>query len=75
MTDKQNAILKALNDQGYEVLYCKGLWHIRRLGAFTGAKAYTLAGRPEYAKRKQQKRIMPWGEYAWIAGMNGRLKG
>lgn len=59
-----------------DVCYGKGGFFIRDNGwiSFSEARIKTGIDVPEELKRNNEK-ILPFGDYATIAGINGRMKG
>ena len=69
------AIAEALRRHYHaEVMYGKGGWWVKGHGHITVAEARRLTG-IEAAPRAKRSRSLPWGDYASIAAMHGKLRG
>lgn len=70
-TDKHTAIIQHYTNQGFEVVRWKDGYWLRKDNHktfITTAKAAKAAGIPP--KPRQNKVLMPWGDYAIIAMLN-----
>ncbi len=67
-TDKHAAIIRHFTDKGYDIVRWKGGYWIRKDGLktfITSANAARMAGIAP--KPRQNKVLLPWGDYAIIA--------
>ena len=72
--EARQQIIEALATQGIEAIYGKGGFWLRDQGFKTFAQARKIAGvEAEYIER--QARATPYGDYATIAALSGRLNG
>jgi len=64
-------ILKSLQEQGYKVLYVKGIYVFKDGKRLSTAKAIKLAGIKVKPKSRKTKTSQPlYGDFAWLAGIN-----
>ena len=67
-------VLRALQAMGYEVLYNSGTFAIRGKGLVSLAQARKMTG-IQAPKREVRERVTAYGDWAWVAAINGRLNG
>ena len=72
--EARQQIIEALAAQGIEALYAKGGFILRGQGFKTFAQARKIAG-VEAEHIERQARVTPYGDYATIAALSGRLNG
>lgn len=70
MTDTQVQLTKALEDLGYEVLAGKGGFWLRGGGHVTTAQARRMTGL-KATPRVRRERVPLYGDWAWVAKLNG----
>jgi len=67
----KNQILKNLREQGYKVLYVKGVYVFENGEKLSTTKAMKLAGLKIKSKPQKIKITQPlYGDFAWLAGIN-----
>ena len=72
--EARQQIIEALAAKGFEAVYGKGGFWLRGEGFKTFAQARKIAG-VEAEHIERQARITPYGDYATIAALSGRLNG
>ena len=72
MTDIQRAAIAALAADGKEAITGKGGFHIKGEGFVKAATIYKKYGITS-GRVRSKGRIGPYGDYAWLAAINGAL--
>ena len=77
MRDGQKKIVAALESQGFEVAPGKGGFFIRGTGWVSYSKAKSIAGIKGNVTEQTRSAdvVLPYGDYGWIAALNGRMNG